>query len=584
MIRGFVLGILAGGAVSALGLGVVSQFSQAPGAAVAVPAETASPKDAVTTPQTDAPAAGPVIDPATVAPDAPQGAVVPDAPQGAVVPKGPASAPQDPASDPAQTTTPDAAPADDKGSGMAPVPEVAPSVADTQTAAPALQEPAVQEPAVPQTDATESDIAANPATDAATDAAAAPPPAAAASVADAPPVTAAAQAPEPLAPAPATDAAPGVTAVAELAPVTAKPDLLAKVAPDTPPAPQDIPAAPPELAGTSVPEPPVQPAPEPADLKIAQILPSPMVPDGPVSLPKVLADTTPVQVDPPPAPPADPKPRILTEDAPLDDAATATLAPSQRLGGDVKGVVTNRLPRIGDAATATGPDDAATRTPLVRFARAFDNPDLKPVFSIVLIDTGAPDVDRKSLAELPFPVSFAIDPLSDGAAERAAIYRAAGQEVLMLASGIPEGATAADLEVSLAALSDALPEAVAVLEQIDPVFQDNRPLATQIVPILAAQGRGLVTWDQGLNAADQVARRNGLASAMVFRSLDSEAESVSTIRRYLDRAAFRAAQDGRVVVVGTTRPETVQALTEWGAGGRSSSVALAPISAALVVN
>ncbi|MDP1578378.1 MAG: divergent polysaccharide deacetylase family protein, partial [Cypionkella sp.] len=114
-------------------------------------------------------------------------------------------------------------------------------------------------------------------------------------------------------------------------------------------------------------------------------------------------------------------------------------------------------------------------------------------------------------------------------------------------------------------------------------FQDNRPLATMVVPIIKDQGRGLVTFDAGLNAADQVARREDVAAAVIFRDLDGAGEDTPLIRRYLDRAAFKAAQEGRVVVVGTTRPETIAALMEWSIEGKGASVALAPISAVLAV-
>lgn len=90
-----------------------------------------------------------------------------------------------------------------------------------------------------------------------------------------------------------------------------------------------------------------------------------------------------------------------------------------------------------------------------------------------------------------------------------------------------------------------------------------------------------MTWDKGLNAGEQVARRDGVPSAMVFRRLDGANENASTVRRYLDRAAFKAAQDGAVAVVGQTSPETVAALMEWAVEGRSASVALAPITAVL---
>jgi polysaccharide deacetylase 2 family uncharacterized protein YibQ len=78
-----------------------------------------------------------------------------------------------------------------------------------------------------------------------------------------------------------------------------------------------------------------------------------------------------------------------------------------------------------------------------------------------------------------------------------------------------------------------------------------------------------------------VARREGLPAARIFRSLDDDGESIPVIRRYLDRAAFKAAQEGRVVVIGTARPETVAGILEWTIEGRASSVALAPVSAVL---
>jgi len=151
----------------------------------------------------------------------------------------------------------------------------------------------------------------------------------------------------------------------------------------------------------------------------------------------------------------------------------------------------------------------------------------------------------------------------------------------MLANGIPKGANAGDLEQSFAKLTETLPEAVALIDTADATFQDNRGLAGEVVTLLAAQGRGVVTFDRGLNAADQVARREGVPSATIFRSLDDDGEDAPLIRRYLDRAAFKAAQEGQVVVIGTARPETIAALMEWAVEGRAASVALAPITAVM---
>ena len=72
-----------------------------------------------------------------------------------------------------------------------------------------------------------------------------------------------------------------------------------------------------------------------------------------------------------------------------------------------------------------------------------------------------------------------------------------------------------------------------------------------------------------------------MTNATIYRNLDANDESTATIRRYLDRAAFKAAQDGRVLVLGRTRPETIAALLEWAVEGRAATVALGPVTAAM---
>ncbi len=599
MIRGFASGILAGGVLSAVALAVTSHLAPPAAGPVLTPAVVAEPAgNAETTPPAKTEAA-----PTTPALDAPAGAVTPKAPapteQVAPAPDGavtPPDATENPTVSPA---TPDKVKADDvsgegatapapSGATTTPVPaQQATKVDDVPKAIVRAVDAAPAEPAA-KDDTAKDDTANTTAANAPSQTA----PVVTETVAN--DTAVALKAPDaltavaPLAPVPSADRLPVAAAPAETRPVPALPDTLATLSPDLAPAAPAAPAAPPRIETGTAPAPAAPPVAETAPPVLAETVPAPVEPSGQDPLPGLLVEADPPVIDAPPASPQEPEPRILTEDAPLADENAATLDASPRLSGEVDGVVTGRLPRIGDTVDPTAvtgdPASPGDATPLVRFARAFENPDQKPVFSIILIDSGAADLDRKSLAELPFPVSFAIDPLDPAAADHAAIYRAAGQEVLMLATGIPKGATASDLEVSFAALSERLPEAVAVLEQVDPVFQDNRPLATQIVPILAAQGRGLVTWDAGLNAADQVARREGLPSVMAFRSLDSAQESVETVRRYLDRAAFRAAQEGRVVVIGQTRPETIQALIAWGLEGRSATIILAPITAALSVN
>ncbi|WP_323042663.1 divergent polysaccharide deacetylase family protein [Gemmobacter sp.] len=135
------------------------------------------------------------------------------------------------------------------------------------------------------------------------------------------------------------------------------------------------------------------------------------------------------------------------------------------------------------------------------------------------------------------------------------------------------------MEVAMEALAAAFPDALALTDLRQDGAQGDRAWAGAVVPALAARGYGLVTWDQGLNAADQVARRAGLPAVTIFRDLDARDEGAPVIRRYLDRAAFKAQQDGRAVVIGRLRPETVAALLEWALDGRAASLGLAPLSA-----
>ncbi|MEO8243749.1 MAG: divergent polysaccharide deacetylase family protein [bacterium] len=255
--------------------------------------------------------------------------------------------------------------------------------------------------------------------------------------------------------------------------------------------------------------------------------------------------------------------------------------PNTVIDKTVPGIKTDGLPQVGVTSAAEAPVAEADLPPVQRFARNFDGANGKPLFAILLHDVGSAGMDRAELAKLPFPVSFVIDPLATDAKAANEVYRAAGQEVVTLANGIPPGATAEDLETTFQTLSSILPESVAVIDEDIGGFQDQRPLAGLVLPVIKGEGRGLVTYDRGLNAADQIAQREGVPAAVIFRRLDGDGESKQTIRRYLDRAAFKAAQEGQVVVIGDTRADTVAAILEWTVEGRSATVTLAPVTAVM---
>ena len=306
---------------------------------------------------------------------------------------------------------------------------------------------------------------------------------------------------------------------------------------------------------------------------------------APAPLPQI---TPPGPGDVSPAPQQALAPRILVPDTPAlpgSKAFTSTLPTVLKpalLPTSVPGVQANTLPQIGvtpqpDASTTALAEDK----PIAKFARRFEAVQGKPLFAILLKDVGGAGMSRAELAKLPFPVSFVVDPLATDAKVAAETYRKAGQEVLMLANGLPAGANAGDVAETFQTLQAIVPEAVGVIDEDTLGFQDNRALASLVLPVIADQGRGIVTYDRGLNAADQIARRDGLPAAVVFRRLDGAGESQPTIRRYLDRAVFKASQMGSVVVLGDTRADTVAAILQWTIEGKASTVDLAPISAVM---
>ncbi|MEX0302055.1 MAG: divergent polysaccharide deacetylase family protein [Leisingera sp.] len=221
-----------------------------------------------------------------------------------------------------------------------------------------------------------------------------------------------------------------------------------------------------------------------------------------------------------------------------------------------------------------------TENPFASFAEPFDNPEGRPLMSIVLIDD-AGAVGAEALAEFPYPLSFAIDPEDPEAAVKMAARRSAGFEVLMLVD-LPRSASPQEAETALEVWRGKLPEAVAFLEGVETGVQGNRPLADQVSALAATVGFGLVTQNSGLNTVQKLALRDGVPAGVVFRDFDGAGQDPRAIRRFLDQAAFRAGQEGAVIMLGRLRPDTISALLVWGLQDRAARVALAPVSASLV--
>jgi len=239
------------------------------------------------------------------------------------------------------------------------------------------------------------------------------------------------------------------------------------------------------------------------------------------------------------------------------------------------------MPAAMPLVTPAQPDSGAIRQNRV----AFENPKAQPLFSIVLIDAGSDGLDDEVLRTFTIPITFALDPDAPGATARAKRLRAAGFEILALApkalvaaANKPDGDIAPALNAALARL----PEAVGLLDRIKPRIEGAPRREDQLIADLKKQGLGLLTYDIGKSGANLKARHAGVFAGTVYRILDSQRESGTVIKRYLDRAVLEAGKTGKVIVVGHSYPETVTALFSWAISSKSARVALAPVSASLL--
>ncbi|MDB2368984.1 divergent polysaccharide deacetylase family protein [Octadecabacter sp.] len=302
--------------------------------------------------------------------------------------------------------------------------------------------------------------------------------------------------------------------------------------------------------------------------------------------------TAPVSQDPNDADPTQNAPADRPDDQTLataDDAAQARPAPRVQLGGantllnDNAAGVTIRRPNAD--ATDAGEGAVQVAVPqtnaLINFSADVGDTGAAPLMSIILIDNGTMSGAAAALAALPFAVTIALDPSTPNATELMNGYRADGFEVVVLAK-LPEGATPTDVEITFESVFANFPEAIALLDLGAGGLQTNRAVTEQAIGFLADQGRGFVTVSQGLNTAMRAAEQAGVPDAEVYRDLDSDGQDARVIGRFVDQAAFRARQQGGVVLVGRVRPDTISALILWGTVNRDDQVALVPVSQILL--
>lgn len=301
----------------------------------------------------------------------------------------------------------------------------------------------------------------------------------------------------------------------------------------------------------------------------APVLTPPVESEAPSALPQILAPPT----------------RQDTPGEKPEETAVASAEPAEIVPGIGKVVVP--LTERDTATASTGTETSGTvpsvspalLSPFEAFSEPFDNAEGRPLMSIVLIDD-AESIGAEGLAEFPYPLTFAIDPNTADATQKMAARRAAGFEVMVLAN-LPRDAAPQDAETALPVWFSTLPEAIGILEGTETGVQGNRALAEQVAAVAADGGHGLLMQNSGLNTVQKLALRDGVPSGLVFRDFDGAGQNPRAVRRFLDQAAFRAGQEGAVIMLGRVRPDTISALLLWGLQDRADKVALAPVSASL---
>ncbi|MGB0798013.1 MAG: divergent polysaccharide deacetylase family protein [Planktomarina sp.] len=272
-----------------------------------------------------------------------------------------------------------------------------------------------------------------------------------------------------------------------------------------------------------------------------------------------------------PDPAPEPEPGLTT----ADDQLAGLPASSQT-------VAVGQLPSVGQQ-----PDEGQLNVSLpaiLENALGFDpiDPNL-PLVSFVILDLPDSGIGPRALASFEHPLTIVIDASNPGAAQRAKRFHDAGFEIA-IQTPIPNGAGPSDVEVAMESYMTRIPQAVAVVDPIGAGFSGDRRIINQVNAILADTGHGMVTQDQGLNTAVQLAARAGIPAKTAARDLDGNNQNATIIRRFVDQAAFKARQNGNVILLARLRADTISALLIWAQQDRAKSVNIAPLSAVLLAD
>ena len=211
----------------------------------------------------------------------------------------------------------------------------------------------------------------------------------------------------------------------------------------------------------------------------------------------------------------------------------------------------------------------------LKFTKQFSAPADQALIAIVLVERDEPQLDLDAVLNLGFPVSVAIDSLSQNAKIRMQGYRSKDYEVLTHTNQPTQGMGQVSLTDQIAVLSDSLgfwdaggsgPE------------QSLRSLRVLIAELIANQlGYVGQTADTVTSLQD-----TGLVAGQVSVYIDQDTIRVADIFEQLDAAGQSATDTGQAIIALDLRDDTLDILRFWLRHSRSAQISIAPLSTVLM--
>ncbi|GHA41064.1 hypothetical protein GCM10008927_01680 [Amylibacter ulvae] len=281
-----------------------------------------------------------------------------------------------------------------------------------------------------------------------------------------------------------------------------------------------------------------------------------------------------------------------------NDVAVNTTKPAVRIGTGIGEKSNSGLPTVGGETSenqllfeSETNKEATPVTPEETFG-AFDSfsqeyiSDDKPAIAIVIQDLGPDGLSRADLLKADFAASFAISGDMLDSKRAAAEYYGAGFEVLVenpmtSGAGVTDGNDTDTRTTVVRDYLSAVPTAVAFIDNPLGTLQKQHVAQKDVLNVLAESGHAIISYKRGLDPTPREAAKRAMRSGSVFRVLDANGEDADAIYNNLNRAVFKANQDGSAIVIASGTATTFDALQSWVQSGKASGVSIVPISAAI---